>query len=381
MLKKKIGLFLGALTLAAVAVTGLDVTPANAAIVSATCSNTVNDDNVVQAAINGSTAKDVIQIHGQCLFNATVKLLDNRTYEGDGRGSTQIVMAPGSNLKALVATSTWVDNSANTNSGITIKHLNFDGNRANNTATPAGSAVIQFRAWDSTLEDFEIWDAPRDGVRISSASSNGTNISGSSVNSTVRGFAIYDSGEVPINVVDSGNSLTDWSLMDGWVAGSGTGFDAVNLDNAAGWDIENLHVYGASRGAIDANRCFGTRIVGNYIEDFGYQGTANSAYSGIYCRAQGDASSIIANNTVNLFQSTLGTNTTYRFIDVEGNYGSPLLSVTGNAVRGHGTSKEIGLSYRKGGGSGMTVSSTGNAVANIGTARYADTGIVVSTGY
>ena len=362
-------------------VVGSGSTPASAAIVSATCENNVNDDNVIQAAIDGSSKKDIIQIHGQCLFDQTVKLVDNRTYEGDGKGSTQIVMAPGSNLKALLATSTWLDNSEYTNSGITIRHLNFDGNADNNKATPPGSAVIQFRAWDSTLEDFEIWAAPRDAVRISSLTADGTtSLAGTSVNSTVKDFAIYDTGETPINVVDPGNSLTDWNLMEGWVAGSGGGFSGVNLDNAAGWEVRNLHLYGIAGTAISANRCFGTRILENYIEDFGNQGKTNGAYSGIYCHMQGDAASVVANNTVNLFQGTLGSGTTYRFIDLEGNYGRPLASVTGNSVRGHGTTREIGLAYRKGGAAAMTVASTGNAVTGVGTARSVESGVTVSTG-
>lgn len=381
MLKRKIVLFLGALVFTTVALTGVNVAPAQAAIVSATCNYTTNDDNTVQAAINGSTNKDIIQIHGKCLFNATVKLLDNRTYEGDGKGATEITMANGSNLKALMATSTWVDNSTSTNTAITVKHLSFNGNRANNTGTPAGSAIIQFRAWNSTLEDFDIWDSPRDAVRVSNISNNGTAITNTSVNSTIKDFFIDGSGETPINVVDTENSMTDWNVLNGWIAGSGNGYNAVNLENAAGWTIQNLHIYGVSATAINADRCFSTRILGNYIEDFGTQGTANAYYSGIYCHVQGDASSVIANNTVNLFQESLGTNTTYNFIDLEGNYGTPLLSVTGNAIRGHGTTKEFGLAYNKGGATSMVVASTGNAISNVGTARIVGTGVTVSAGY
>jgi len=79
------------------------VPTAHASRARATCHNTTTDAARIQAKINVSAPGDEIVIKGPCLLNATIKLLDNRTYRGDARTGTVLKQANGANLTAMFA--------------------------------------------------------------------------------------------------------------------------------------------------------------------------------------------------------------------------------------------------------------------------------------
>ncbi len=350
-----------------------------AALVSATCNNTSTDSATLQAAINGSAVADQVQIHGPCLLNATVALKDNRSYVGDGRGATVLKQADGANLPAMLATDTWTQNFTSTNLTITVAHLTLDGNKANNAT--ATTVPLMMRAWDSLLEDLEVENAPGDGIRWTNLSQNGTALAGTSVNNTTRDVFIHDTGGANFHVVDTGNSMTDFNLQDAWLADSGTSSDAVDLDNAAGAHLSNLHVYSVGKTAINARRCFSTRIENNLIEEFGKENLNAATYFGIRCTVQGDVANTISDNAINHY-SALGAQSTYIYLGIDGvNYSTGHVAVTGNDIYGHSASaKETGLSYSKGNGAGLKVASTGNLVDNVGTARVVGAGVTLTAG-
>src|SRR5581483_11426708 len=124
---------------------------------------------------------------------------------------------------------------------------------------------------------------------------DGVNLTNTSVNGRISNVFVTDCSGTGIHVVDSGNSLTDWDLLDSWIANSGQ--SGIYLENAAGWKIVGNHIYGVPQDAIFANRCYGTTIADNYIEDFGGDGGANTWY-GIACTVQGDVGSVIRENKV-----------------------------------------------------------------------------------
>lgn len=355
---------------------------AGAAILTATCNNTSTDSATIQGVINGSTGGDVVQIHGPCSLTATITLRDNRMYAGDGKSSTILKQANGANLKTIVAMNTYTNNNTFGNVQITIRDLTIDGNKANNTMAAGGAALV-LRAYDSLIENVEVNNSARDGILISNASDNGTALSGSSVNSTIRNVFVQFSGESAIHEVDAGASFTDWTLQNGWLSGTGTGFPAVKLDNSAGWQIHNLHVYGVGTDAMYLGRCYATRVTDNYIEEFGAQGSNGVAYHGIMCQAQGDSASVINNNIINHFGALAGTTATFEYLRVEGNYNTPVLSVTGNVIRGQNTSREKGLVYSAGGATAMQVASTGNSIFNVapnGTVEVSGPGVNIGAG-
>src|SRR6185312_12509138 len=101
-----------------------------------------------------------------------------------------------------------------------------------------------------------------------------TTLTNTQVNSRINNVFIHDVSGNGINVVDTGNSVTDTDVLDSWLGGIGQ--SGINLQNAAGWKIRGNHLYGIGENAIYANRCFGTAIEGNYIEDFGDAGGSST---------------------------------------------------------------------------------------------------------
>jgi hypothetical protein len=338
--------------------------PASAAVVPASCANNASTDTgMLRTAINGSHAGDEIVIQGTCLVNGTISLLGDRTYRGQSRSGTVVREANGANLPALLASDSWVSNDSTTGAPITVENLTMDGNSAGNPS--AGDGLV-IRSWHTTVQDVDVTSANRNGIVITDTSQNGTALTNTQVNGVVRNVFVTDSKTgAGIYVQDSGNSVTDWNLLDNWVASSGT--YGIRSENAAGWTIERNHVYGVGGAAgISVDRLYATCLCDNYVEDF--------KTNGIEGTVQGDAASVISGNRVFEF-SGAGAGA---YIAVTGvNYGHGFVTVTGNAVNGDGTG--TGLSYQAG-SHALTVTSTGNAVTNVATQVSHGSGVAVSAG-
>lgn len=340
--------------------------------VDATCQNAATDAATINTAIAASQAGDNIRIHGVCLLVATVKLLGDRTYEGDSRDATILRQADGANLPAVLAAASWLDNGTTGDEPIRIAHLAVDGRKATNS----GTVGIMLRSWLSTVEDVEVFATPGDNIAISNPSANGTALVNTMVNGRLTGLLLDTAGGVGLHVIDPGNSVTDWTFDDSWVSWpAGT---AVDMDNAAGWAIKGLHLYGIGRHGIDARRCYGTTVESNLVEDFGgVDGGAGNTWYGISCTLQGGSGSTIANNRI--FNSW-NPKAKSIFLGLQGNYGVAAAAVTGNVIRGNGKATETGLSYAKGGSTSVVLTSTGNNVTNVGTARTVGQGVTVNAG-
>jgi hypothetical protein len=370
-----VGGFLVVVTAVAGVVLLPDATPSSAAQVDARCADTGTDAATIQSAINASSPGDEIVIDGPCLITSTLRLLNDRTYRGDSRAGTILTQADGANLAAMMATQSWVDNVTYTSSGIRIEKLTLDGNRAANT----GTVPLMLRAWNSRVYDVEIAGAPGDGIRATSVSQNGTRlVNTTQVNSIIADVFIRDSGGHGIHVVDPDNAVTDWIVERAWIADSdGSGID---LDNSAGWQIRNLHLYGSDQHAINARRCFNTGIHDNYVENFGTEGTGGTTYFGIRCTVQGGVGNTIVGNKVNQMFG-LPAAGSFVSIGLDGvNYGAGRVTVAANTVIGQGSTREIGLNYSKANGPSLSVVSTGNLVDLVGTARRLGTGVTVTAG-
>ncbi|CAM3423436.1 right-handed parallel beta-helix repeat-containing protein [Kibdelosporangium persicum] len=324
------------------------------------CTNTTNDDEAINNATAASVPGDEIVITGKCLINGTIRLAGERSYRGESRAGTVIRQADGANLDAMLASDTYLDNVDYTGAPVTVRSLTLDGNRQNN---PAAHDVLVVRAWQSVIENVETFGATRHGLRVTSLSANGTALKNTQVNGRIVGNHFAMSGGHGVFVEDPGNSVTDWVLADNWVADSGA--DAVMIDNAAGWMIRGNHLYGVNGVALWADRLFGTTISDNYIEDF--------TVSGLRVSIQGEAASTITGNRIFDFPGGGGA-----FLETRVNYGTGVLAVTGNVVRGMGTG--VGLDYQAEGTAKLQLTSTGNLVTGVTTPRQVGTGVTVSAG-
>ncbi|MEU6998165.1 hypothetical protein [Nonomuraea sp. NPDC046570] len=393
-----------ALTVAATGIAvALPVLPASAARVDATCGNTATDAATLQAAIDSSHEGDEIVIKGPCLINATISLLDRRTYRGDAKAGAVIKQADGANLPAMLASASWVTDQEYSSDTVRIERLTLDGNRDHNT----GTVGLMLRSWNTRVYDVDIFGAPTDGIRISNPSKNGTLLRNTMVNSVISDVYIEGAGASGLKVIDPGNSVTDWTFQRSWIGFSGA--SAIETENAAGWTFSELHLYASPKHAIDAHRCFGTSIQNNYIEDFGSEGKAKETYYGVRCDLQGEAATTINNNRIHKFlpppnalaefrkSHKLGTapaeraksltgplppETNFVYLALDGvNYGAGHAAVTGNTILGHGTKQETGMLFKKAEGDSMSLASSGNLIDNIGIPRVVGPGVRLTRGY
>jgi hypothetical protein len=334
-----------------------------AAVVNVNCGNSAEDTRKLNDAIANSRTGDSIQIHGTCVVNETIVLYGNRSYLGDSRTGTIIRQADGANLPALVASDSWNANAPGTGGPIRIAHMKLDGNRARNT----GTSNLVIRSWLTVIEDVHISNAPADGIRLTNVARNGeTFLTSTQVNGRISNCFIERSGANGIHVVDPRNSLTDWDLLDSWIASSGE--SGIAMDNAAGWKIAGNHVYGVQQNAIWAHRCYGTTIADNYVEDFGRAGGESNTWYGIACTVQGGAASVIRDNKVFRFNRETKGNFVYIGIP-RVNQGTGVINVIDNVIRGAGGEHDIGLSYQVGQAAGLMVMSSGNNVQFTATPR------------
>ena len=341
-----------------------------------TCSNKVADTAALNGSIGKSHTGDEIRIHGNCLVDGTIVLLGDRTYAGDSRTGTTITQAKGSNLVALLASDSWNMDVTYTGGPIRIAHMTLDGNNTGNT----GTNVLVIRSWLTVIEDLVVQNAPGDGIQITNLSKNGVALTTSQVNGRISNCFVNNFNGNGIHVVDTGNSVTDWDLLDSWVAGSSSSLSAIYMDNAAGWKVRGNHLYNVQQHALFANACFATAIDGNYIEDFGLSGGGGTWY-GIACTVQGGAASVITGNKVFMLAPEPATGN-FVFIGVpQVNYGTGELNVVDNTIRGAGTTAEVGLEYELNGGAGLTVLSKDNNVQAVHVPRKVGAGVKLAAEY
>ena len=217
-----------------------------------------------------------------------------------------------------------------------------------------------------------------DGLKITNLSSNGTELSTSQVNGRISGNFITDSGRNGIFIEDTQNAVTDWFLVDNWIAESG--IDGIHIDNAAGWMISKNHIYGVPQNAIYAHRLYGTSISDNYIEGFG-ETTKAGDWHGIITTVQGEAASTIFANRVFNFRlenSEINLASNYRYISISANYDTGIVSLVGNTVRGADTDLETGLYFTTNPNASLNVTSTGNVVENVKTKQFVDDQVTIN---
>lgn len=337
--------------------------------------STPADAAAINAAIAASPEGAEIVLRGSFLINQTIRLLGHRSYRGESRAGTILKQADGANLVAVVASSGFLDDTSWTGTPVALRHLTLDGNRNNNPEAPTAGLVL--RSWLSVVEDVYITNMGGDGLRLTSLSANGTGLKNTQVNGRISDCFIERSGRHGVHIEDPGNSVTDWILRDNWIASSGV--DGIHMDNAAGWVVECNHIYGVPQHAIYANRLFATSICDNYLEGFG-ETEEKGTWCGILAQVQGGAASTIAGNRIFNFGGEKQADSTYRYLSVSVNYGTGVVSVTGNAIRGAGTPRGTGLYYTAAADRALIVASTGNVAESVNTPRFVDERVTMSTG-
>ncbi len=272
------------------------------------------DTPALQAAINALPIRTTAVFQpGTYYINAALNLPGFRAYTGSGYGygqaGTTIKQAAGANItaaggvSALLVPSAWVANQNTVDNPISITNLNLDGTKASNTATACG--IILYNFW-SLIQGVQVVNAPVDGIRLTDTTANGTTVAINTASENRIDRVRVDSPAASgLRQVCSNNiSNTDGFLTDSIFATIGV--NGIVMDRGAGWLIRGNHLYGIQQNAIALGACFATRVVDNYIEDFGIQSTAAAFYEGIGLTQLSGRGSVVSGNFVGCTEPSSG---------------------------------------------------------------------------
>jgi len=339
------------------------------------CNNNSGDAALINSAIASSSAGDEIVIDGPALISQTISLRGDRTYRGDSRTGTVLQQANSANLVAVLASTSYLNNSATTDNPITVRQLTVNGNKANNTSS--STIGILLRSKEAVVDDVYITSMNGDGIRVSNPSANGTALTSNQNYGLIQNCFISASEGHGIYVKDTGNKCIGWDIVDNWISDSGDTSDSINVENGNNWIIERNHLYGVHRHGIYVDRAYNASISDNYVEGFGETSNVGTYY-GVGVALNGGTASYINNNHVYNFGGEQSSSSTYNYVAVfRVNYGTGTAYVYGNLVRGTSTtSSSNGLYYSKG-SAALTVNYKGNQISNVTTSRFVGTGVSI----
>lgn len=321
------------------------------------CSDADSDAATLQHAIDSSSPGAQISITGgTCLLSRGITLLGGRSYAGDS--TTGTVLRQAARMSYVLASASYVTDFTTTGDPLAIRDLTV---ACDGSGTTDGIVVV---AWQVDVQHVDVSHCGGSGIVDTSITANGHVITNTSVNSRFDDNFISGSGGYGFEVSDGRHAVTDGYLDGNQIASSAK--DAIYLQTASGWDVSGNHLYGNGQDGISAARMYGTTVADNYIEDFGSRQDSGTWY-GIVGTVQGNVGSTISGNKIS---NDRGETPGAGHVDVaitQASGGTGYLAVFGNVIIGAGPS-DVGFSF-SGRPGRLLVASSGNEVAQVGTAR------------
>jgi hypothetical protein len=184
-------------------------------------------------------------------------------------------------------------------SAVEIDHIAFDGqNGQYDVGNTKGHAVVLFSK-GSKVHDLYLFDTAQVGIVISDANYAGSAGTEELLDNRIYDNKIYNPGEQGILVTDttgSGGCHSGYLLNNNIVSNSkqvastatglninpstGAPYEAVRLENAAGWWVVNNHPYEVPGNAWYVAGIWGLHFIDNSTDDFGAVPTNGSTYVG-----------------------------------------------------------------------------------------------------
>jgi hypothetical protein len=227
---------------------------------------------------------------------------EGQTWLGAGGREVHTVLQAGSGLGAglpMMCAEGWYNSAGDADNGVIIRGIHFDLN-----SKSGRSGLIVYNYW-SLFEDLQFVNGAGATAQLLVTDVNRSAVNSSNSHSENRFVGLrFDTTTTGCNhfqtVTANGISNQDGHIMDSFFAGSSGA--AITIARAAGWTIENNHIYACGENAIDLNNCYATKCIGNYVEDFGKNnvttGPTSGYYAGITMSVLDGKPSICALNTV-----------------------------------------------------------------------------------
>lgn len=350
--------------------------------------NTADDTTALQAVIDASPAGSTVFFPpGTYLISAPLRLkAGGRRYLGGGhaRGyGAQIQLKSGTNLinpaggvTGMLVPPNWWTDAADCDGQILIENLYVNGNKDNNPSSTA-CGIILMNFW-SQVRGCLVESTPAHGILQTDTTADGVNVIGNSASECdIIDNKITASGGCGYKQISANNnSNMDGNLIDNRI--SYVGESGVDFGRAAGWTIDNNHLYGITESGIVAGGCYATRITNNYVEDFGAAAVDGAYYSGIYASLLDGRGTQVTGNNVS--GSELGADSNYRYITVNANTGQANVHavVADNIIGGPGSGSGMGIVVQHSSGGVATVQRANNRVTGVTTPYYTAGGDTVT---
>lgn len=276
----------------------------------------------------------VYKVSASILYPDDVKIFGS----GDSDAGTVIQVISGTNLTTPVFCSKgWYNNATTAGDPVLISDIQIDGNNATSGANAHGFVAMNF--W-SSFDRMTIKNVSGDGFRFTAHNRAGTHISNTCVEPKIRRIQSRNNSGNGIYINDSGsplNSCTDGFMEDCIVQNAG--LVGILNEMGPGWFIQGNHIYGTGQDGIQTNKCYATRVWGNYIDSYGSGSASFIAGIGVSL-INGRGSSIIGNHIG--FETSSATGP-YQALRATGNgTNTTVCTIAHNTVKGGSQSGSIG---------------------------------------
>lgn len=276
----------------------------------------------------------VYKVSASILYPDDVKIFGS----GDSDAGTVIQVISGTNLTTPVFCSKgWYSNATTAGDPVLISDIQIDGNNATSGANAHGFVAMNF--W-SSFDRMTIKNVSGDGFRFTAHNRAGTHISNTCVEPKIRRIQSRNNSGNGIYINDSGsplNSCTDGFMEDCIVQNAG--LVGILNEMGPGWFIQGNHIYGTGQDGIQTNKCYATRVWGNYIDSYGSGSASFIAGIGVSL-INGRGSSIIGNHIG--FETSSATGP-YQALRATGNgTNTTVCTIAHNTVKGGSQSGSIG---------------------------------------
>lgn len=299
---------------------------------------------------------------GTKVIDAPLLVWEGQTWLGAGGREVHTTLQAGSGLGAglpIMCAEGWYNNAGDADTGVQIRGIRFDCNAK--TGRP-GLIVYNYWSWFDDLQ-FVNGDGATAHLLVTDVNRGATNSSNSHSENRFTGLR-FDTSTGGCDhfktVTANGISNQDGHLSDSFFAGS-SGM-AITIARAAGWTVQNNHIYACGENAIDLNNCYATKCINNYVEDFGKNnnttGPTGGYYAGISMSVLDGKPSVCALNSIEQKSPTTPAYNSSRGISARAGSGQndARLAIVGNTISlsGSATNTE-GFHLGEGGDTGRTL--------------------------